>query len=283
MPAKRCEDDGEGTGQDHRYNSRMFCMKKMVRLLAGAGAASLLLGFLVSGIEKRRAKIDIRMTDETVKTYGVQGKRNVKKHQPFGIYEIYLKRPFDFTTALLALVFLFPVYLILAVLVLVKLGKPVLFTQERPGKDGNIFKLYKFRTMTDERDENGELLPDEKRLTEFGKWLRATSLDELPELFNILKGEMSLVGPRPLLPEYLPRYSAEQARRHEVLPGLTGLAQVSGRNAISWEEKFEDDVRYVDHITFWMDLKIIFWTIAVVLKRKGISSDTAVTMEKFKG
>lgn len=258
-------------------------MKKMVRLLAGAGAASLLLGFLVSGIEKRRAKIDIRMTDETVKTYGVQGKRNVKKHQPFGIYEIYLKRPFDFTTALLALVFLFPVYLILAVLVLVKLGKPVLFTQERPGKDGNIFKLYKFRTMTDERDENGELLPDEKRLTEFGKWLRATSLDELPELFNILKGEMSLVGPRPLLPEYLPRYSAEQARRHEVLPGLTGLAQVSGRNAISWEEKFEDDVRYVDHITFWMDLKIIFWTIAVVLKRKGISSDTAVTMEKFKG
>lgn len=283
MPAERCEDDGEGTGQDHRYNSRMFCMKKMVRFLAGAGAASLLLGFLVSGIEKRREKIDIRMTDETVKTYGVQGKWNVKKHQPFGIYEIYLKRPFDFTTALLALVFLFPVYLILAVLVLVKLGKPVLFTQERPGKDGNIFKLYKFRTMTDERDENGELLPDEKRLTEFGKWLRATSLDELPELFNILKGEMSLVGPRPLLVKYLPRYDARQARRHEVRPGLTGLAQVHGRNAISWEEKFEWDVKYVERVSFIGDLKIILKTMIAVIKKEGIHSDTSATMEYFTG
>lgn len=146
-----------------------------------------------------------------------------------------------------------------------------------------IFTLYKFRTMTDEKDENGNLMPDEVRLTKFGKWLRSTSLDELPELFNILKGDMSIVGPRPLLPEYLPRYNRYQARRHEVRPGFTGLAQVRGRNAISWEEKFDWDVKYVDHISFLLDMKIIFRTVKIVFCREGISSETSATMEKFEG
>ena len=209
--------------------------------------------------------------------------REKEKHKPYGFYEACLKRPLDFVAALLALVFLFPVYLILAVLVRVKLGKPVLFTQERPGKDGEIFKLYKFRTMTNERDKNGELLSDEVRLTGFGKKLRSTSLDELPELFNILKGDMSLVGPRPLLVEYLPKYNERQARRHEVLPGLTGLAQVNGRNAISWEEKFELDVEYVDRVSFFRDLGILLMTVGAVFKREGINSNTTATMEKFRG
>lgn len=206
-----------------------------------------------------------------------------EEHKPYGLYEAYFKRPLDFAAALLALVFLFPAYLVLAVLVRVKLGKPVLFMQERPGKDGEVFKLYKLRTMTDGRDGKGELLSDEKRLTEFGKKLRSTSLDELPELFNILKGDMSLVGPRPLLMEYLPLYNERQARRHEVRPGLTGLAQVHGRNAISWEEKFELDVEYVDKVSFSGDMKIILKTVGAVLKREGISSETAATMEKFRG
>ena len=160
---------------------------------------------------------------------------------------------------------------------------PIIFKQERPGLNGKIFTLYKFRTMTDKRDENGELLPDAVRLTKFGKMLRSTSLDELPELFNILNGDMSVVGPRPLLVEYLPRYNAHQARRHEVRPGFTGLAQVNGRNSITWEEKFNWDVQYVDHITFLEDWKIIFKTVGTVLKREGISSETSVTMEKFMG
>lgn len=164
-----------------------------------------------------------------------------------------------------------------------EIGSPILFCQKRPGKDEKIFNMYKFRTMTDERDENGELLPDEVRLTKFGKFLRSTSLDELPELFNILKGDMSIIGPRPLLVEYLPRYNEEQRRRHEVRPGLSGLAQANGRNAISWEQKFKYDVEYVDHVTFLGDWKIIFQTIWNVLKRDGISSDIAVTMEKFMG
>ena len=200
-----------------------------------------------------------------------------------GFYEKYIKRPQDFCCAFLALIFLSPVLLITAVLVRVKLGSPVIFKQDRPGLNGKIFKLYKFRTMTDERNEKGDLLPDEKRLTGFGRGLRSTSLDEIPELVNILKGNMSVVGPRPLLVRYLDRYNAHQARRHEVRPGFTGHAQVHGRNAISWEDKFNLDVEYVDHITFLGDWKIIFQTIKTVLKREGINSDSSVTMEEFMG
>lgn len=200
-----------------------------------------------------------------------------------GFYEKYIKRPQDFLCASLAIVVLSPVLAVTALLVKQKLGSPVIFTQERPGKDGKIFKLYKFRTMTDEKDGNGVPLPDEVRLTPFGRKLRATSLDELPELFNMLKGDMSVVGPRPLLVRYLPRYNEHQARRHEVRPGFTGLAQVHGRNAISWEEKFDWDVKYVDHITFLGDWKIIFETIRTVLKQEGISATGEATMGEFMG
>lgn len=200
-----------------------------------------------------------------------------------GFYEKYVKRPQDFCCALLALIVFCPILLILAVLVRTKLGSPILFTQDRPGLNGKIFKLYKFRTMTSQTDENGNLLPDEVRLTSFGKKLRATSLDELPELINILKGDMSVVGPRPLLVQYLERYNTHQARRHEVRPGFTGYAQVNGRNAISWEEKFNLDVEYVDNVTFLGDWKIIFQTVGVVLKRDGVNSDTSATMEEFMG
>lgn len=204
------------------------------------------------------------------------------EHQA-GFYEKYIKRLLDFTLSLLALIVLSPILLITAILVRVKLGSPVIFSQERPGRDEKIFKLYKFRSMTDQRNADGELLPDEQRLTHFGKILRSTSLDELPELWNILRGDMSIVGPRPLLVKYLPLYNAHQARRHEVTPGLTGYAQVHGRNAISWEEKFDLDVCYVDHITFWGDVEIIFQTILTIVKRDGISSSTGVTMEEFTG
>ena len=203
-------------------------------------------------------------------------------HKP-GLYEQYIKRPQDFLCSLLAIIVLSPVMLITAILVRIKLGSPVIFKQERPGRDGRIFRLYKFRSMTDQRDENGNLLPDEVRLTKFGRLLRSTSLDELPELVNILKGDMAVVGPRPLLVRYLPLYNNHQARRHEVRPGFTGYAQVHGRNAISWEEKFDLDVYYVDHITFLSDWKIIFQTVKTVLKREGISSQTAATMEEFIG
>lgn len=200
-----------------------------------------------------------------------------------GFYEKYIKRPQDLICATLATVVLSPVMLITAVLVRQKLGAPVIFTQERPGKDGKIFKMYKFRTMTDERDENGDLLSDEERLTPFGAWLRGTSLDELPELINIIRGDCAVCGPRPLLPKYLPLYNEHQARRHEVRPGFTGLAQVHGRNAISWEEKFDWDVKYVDNITFLGDWKIIFETVRTVISHEGISSETSATMEEFKG
>ena len=200
-----------------------------------------------------------------------------------GIYEKYVKRPQDALCALLAIIVLSPVLLVVGVLVRLKLGSPILFTQDRPGKDGVVFKLYKFRTMTDKKDENGHLLPDKDRLTSFGKKLRNTSLDELPELFNILNGEMAVVGQRPLLVKYLSRYNEHQARRHEVRPGFTGLAQVHGRNAISWEEKFDWDVKYVDNITFLGDWKIIFETIRTVIKREGISSAGEATMGEFMG
>ena len=199
------------------------------------------------------------------------------------MYRNFLKRLLDFVLSLIASIILSPVMLVVAVLVRIKLGSPVLFQQQRPGKDEKIFNMYKFRTMTDERDENGELLPDEVRLTKFGKTLRSTSLDELPELFNIVKGDMSIVGPRPLLVRYLPLYNERQKHRHDVRPGFTGLAQVNGRNSISWEEKFEWDVKYVEHVTFLRDCRILLKTIAVVLKRDGISSATSATMEEFTG
>lgn len=204
------------------------------------------------------------------------------KHKK-GFYEKYIKCPQDFLLALTALIVLSPLLAVVAILVRTKLGAPILFKQERVGLNGKIFKLYKFRTMSDERDENGELLPDEERLCRFGKLLRSTSLDELPSLVNILRFELSIVGPRPLLVRYLPRYNEHQARRHEVRPGLTGYAQVHGRNAVSWQDRFDYDVQYVDNVTFLGDWKIIFMTVGTVLKREGISSETSVTMEEFLG
>lgn len=199
------------------------------------------------------------------------------------MYSKVIKRCLDFLLSLIAIIVLSPVYLIVALLVKTKLGSPILFKQERPGKNEKIFKMYKFRTMTDEKDSDGELLPDEIRLTSFGKFLRSTSLDELPELFNILKGDMSIVGPRPLLVRYLPLYNVKQKHRHDVLPGLTGWAQVNGRNAISWEKKFEYDVWYTQNISFILDVKILFMTVKKVFVKEGISSDTCETMEEFKG
>lgn len=194
-----------------------------------------------------------------------------------------MKRIFDLLSTLLGLVVVWPLLLVLGLLVRVNLGSPVLFRQIRPGMGGQLFNLYKFRTMTSQRGADGSILPDEQRLTRFGRFLRATSLDELPEVINVLRGEMSLVGPRPLLVEYLPLYSREQARRHEVRPGITGWAQVNGRNAISWEEKFKLDVWYVDNQSFWLDLKILFMTIAKVFLREGISQEGQATMERFTG
>ena len=199
------------------------------------------------------------------------------------MYKRFVKRCLDFLLSLAALIILSPVLLLVAILVRCKLGSPILFKQKRPGLHEKIFCMYKFRTMTDAKDADGNLLPDEVRLTKFGKLLRSTSLDELPELFNILKGDMAIVGPRPLLVQYLPRYNERQRRRHDVRPGFTGLAQVNGRNSISWQEKFEWDVRYVEKVSFLMDLRIIAKTVKVVLKRDGISSETSATMEEFRG
>ena len=204
------------------------------------------------------------------------------EHQA-GLYEAYVKRLLDLVLSAVALLLLSPVILVVAILVRCHLGAPVIFCQERPGKDEEIFKLYKFRSMTDACDAYGELLPDELRLTRFGRFLRSTSLDELPELWNIFKGDMSIVGPRPLLVKYLPLYNEEQRHRHDVTPGLTGWAQVHGRNLCSWEEKFDYDIWYVDHVSFILDLQIIFLTVKSVLKREGISSEDSATMEEFTG
>jgi undecaprenyl phosphate N,N'-diacetylbacillosamine 1-phosphate transferase len=200
-----------------------------------------------------------------------------------GVYRKYIKRPMDFILSLIAIIVLAPVLLIISIMVRVKLGSPVLFKQKRPGLNEKIFTLYKFRTMTDERDDNGELLPNHIRLTKFGRILRATSLDELPELFNILRGDMSIVGPRPLLLEYLPLYNEKQKSRHSVRPGLTGLAQVNGRNTISWEEKFDYDIEYIENISFLLDIRLIAKTLLKVFMREGVNSTQTVTMEKFKG
>ena len=196
---------------------------------------------------------------------------------------MYFKRAMDFILSQLAIIVLSPLFIVTGILVRTKLGSPILFKQSRPGLDEKIFTMYKFRTMTDQKDENGELLPDHIRLTKFGKMLRATSLDELPELFNILKGDMSIIGPRPLLVQYLSLYNVHQKRRHEVRPGLSGYAQVNGRNSISWEDKFDLDVQYVDNVTFVNDIKIIMLTIKKVFIRDGISSESSVTMEAFEG
>lgn len=198
------------------------------------------------------------------------------------MYSFFLKRLIDFIVVLGVLVVIWPILLIMTLwLHFVNKGAGAFFTQERPGKNGKIFKVIKFKTMTDERDVEGKLLPDAERLTKVGRFVRSTSADELPQLLNVLKGDMSLIGPRPLLPQYLPLYSKEQARRHEVRPGITGWAQVNGRNAISWTKKFELDVWYVDHCSFLLDLKIIFLTVKKVFVREGISSDTSATMESF--
>ena len=199
----------------------------------------------------------------------------VKKHKPYGVYEKHVKRPLDFICALGAVVCFSWLYFIVAILVKVKLGSPILFTQYRPGKNERLFKLYKFRTMTDKRDRDGNLLPDNKRLTKFGKLLRSTSLDELPEAFNIIKGDMSIVGPRPLLPSYLDWYTEEERHRHDVRPGLTGLAQVNGRNFINWDKRFALDIKYTKKITFLNDIKIIFKTISKFLHHSNIATDSA--------
>ncbi|WP_426350461.1 sugar transferase [Alloiococcus sp. CFN-8] len=199
------------------------------------------------------------------------------------IYRNYIKRILDIMLSLIAIIFLSPVVVIIVILVRIRLGTPVIFKQKRPGLNGKIFTLYKFRTMTDERDENGDFLPDSIRLTKFCRMLRSTSLDELPELFNILKGDMSIIGPRPLLAEYLPLYNDFEKHRHDVRPGLSGWAQVNGRNTISWEDKFNLDIEYVNNITFLFDLKIICITIKKVFVKEGVNSASSVTMEKFMG
>lgn len=198
-----------------------------------------------------------------------------------GIYCRYIKRGLDILCALAAMIVFCWLYGIIAILVRVKLGSPVIFKQLRPGKDEKIFCLYKFRTMTDKRDDRGKLLPDEQRLTKFGKWLRSTSLDELPEAWNILKGDMSVVGPRPLLVEYLERYDNRQRHRQDVRPGLSGYAQIHGRNAISWEKRFELDVWYTENVSLWLDIRIVMKTVVVAMGGKNISSETSATMEEF--
>jgi len=215
--------------------------------------------------------------------YDLCTKKTIQSTVKGGIYKRYFKRPIDFVLSLCAIIVLSPVLCIVAFMVRGKFGSPVIFRQKRPGLNEKIFTMFKFRTMTDEKDKNGTLLPDEVRLTRFGRILRSTSLDELPELFNIIKGDMSIVGPRPLLIQYLPLYNAQQKRRHNVRPGLSGLAQINGRNSIRWEDKFGYDIEYVDRVSFVEDVKIILLTLKRVFVRDGVNSDTAVTMEVFLG
>lgn len=246
-------------------------MNRFGKFITGVLSATAITAVILNARGKRRRKQDSQ------KPY------YENDHKPYGPYEKYVKRPLDCILASGALVVFSPVLLVTSVLVKKKLGSPVLFTQDRPGKDGKIFKLYKFRTMTDERNENGELLSDDVRLTSFGKKLRSTSIDELPELINIAEGDMAVIGPRPLLVKYLNRYDKEQIRRHDVLPGLTGLAQANGRNGLSWDEKFKLDNEYVKKITLLGDLKILAETVKSVFNHEGISSETSATMEEFLG
>lgn len=241
-------------------------MKKLLKFVGAVFAFCIGLGFIVGAIEKKLGKV-----------------RWTEGHKPNGFYEKNVKRPLDLGLSLFALILLWPVMAVTAVLARLKLGKPVLFKQQRPGLEEKVFTIRKFRTMTNERGEDGQFLTDELRLIPYGKFLRSTSLDELPELFNIVKGDMSIIGPRPLLVKYLPRYNPEQHRRHDVRPGLTGYAQVHGRNDISWTEKFKMDVWYVDNLSFRVDVGIFFATIGAVFKRNGISSKTSATMEEFMG
>ncbi|MDD6400231.1 MAG: sugar transferase [Lachnospiraceae bacterium] len=205
----------------------------------------------------------------------------MEQHKIYGPYERHFKRPLDFVCGIVTVVLFCWLYAIIAILVKIKLGSPIIFTQDRPGKNEKVFRLYKFRTMTDEKDENGVLLPDNARITKFGKFLRSTSIDELPEIFNIIKGDMSVIGPRPLLVEYLPYYTTEERQRHNVRPGLTGLAQVSGRNLLSWDERFKLDCIYVERITFLGDIRIIIDTVKKVLCRSDITVDGNYTMKNF--
>ena len=239
--------------------------------VGGLIAAGSVAAGIVDRVQQRKAERIARAEGKTI-------------HRPYGPYEKYFKRPLDFALSSIALIVLSPLMALLALLVRVKLGSPVLFYQQRPGKDEKIFTMSKYRTLTEEKDDNGEYLPDEDRLTAFGTKMRLHSLDEFPEAICTWKGDMSIVGPRPLLVKYLPRYNEQQRRRHEVRPGLTGLAQVNGRNLLSWDEKFRLDVEYVDHITFWGDVKIILDTVVkAVIRQEGISSETSVTMEEFMG
>lgn len=241
-------------------------MKKLVKVLSAFSLAALILGFVVSLVEKT---VFLKRYDRTC------------IHKPYGVYEKYFKRPMDFALSLMSIILLSPVLLVTGILVRLKLGSPIIFKQLRPGKNERIFEMYKFRSMTDERDMEGKLLPDEIRLTAFGKKLRDTSLDELPELFNILKGDMSIVGPRPQLVRDMVFMTPEQRGRHNVRQGLTGLAQINGRNGISWEEKLAYDIEYVKEISAYKDLVIIFKTIASVLKKEGIHSEGMATAEDY--
>lgn len=238
-------------------------MKKILGFLVMLFGVCFGLGLIVSKLEKKKGW--------------------VKGHKPYSVYEKFFKRPLDFALALFALILFWPLLLIIAIAVRINMGNPVVFTQDRPGLGGEIFKIRKFRTMTDARDSKGNLLPDEKRLTRFGALLRASSGDEACELINILRGDLAIVGPRPLLKEYLLRYSEEQMHRHDVRPGLTGYAQTEGRNLCSWNDKFMKDVEYANNITFLGDLKIVLKTVVVVLKREGIHSKASATMEYFQG